>query len=100
MAEKKTKRQAKKKMGTIDKILLIVFICLVLFVVKMIQLFEAYGMVPDTLITCVFAAVVGEVSITGWIKTTKERYQDRKWQLEDREAEREAAQHTEDTTQV
>lgn len=97
MAERKrTKRQAKKKMGTIDKILLILFISLVIFVVKMIQLFEAYGMVPDTLITCVFAAIVGEVSITGWIKTTKERHQDRKWQLEDQEA----AQNTEDTTTV
>ena len=94
--QKKTKRQAKKKMGTIDKILLILFIGLVIFVVKMIQLFEAYGMVPDTLITCVFAAIVGEVSITGWIKTTKERHQDRKWQLEDQEA----AQNTEDTTTV
>lgn len=93
MAERKrTKRQAKKKMGTIDKILLIVFICLVLFVVYMIRLFEQYGMVPDTLITCVFAAAVGECSITGWIKTTKERKQDRKWQLEDQEA----AQNTED----
>lgn len=93
---KRTTRQAKKKMGTIDKILLILFIGLVIFVIKMIQLFEAYGMVPDTLITCVFAAIVGEVSITGWIKTTKERYQDRKWQLEDQEA----AQNTEDTTTV
>lgn len=93
---KRTKRQAKKKMGTIDKILLILFIGLVIFVVKMIQLFEAYGMVPDTLITCVFAAVVGEVSITGWIKTTKERLQDRKWQLEDQEA----AKNTEDATTV
>jgi len=97
MAERKrTKRQAKKKMGTIDKILLILFIGLVIFIIKMIQLFEAYGMVPDTLITCVFAAIVGEVSITGWIKTTKERHQDRKWQLEDQEA----AQNTEDTTTV
>lgn len=93
---KRTKRQAKKKMGTIDKILLTLFIGLVIFVVKMIQLFEAYGMVPDTLITCVFAAIVGEVSITGWIKTTKERLQDRKWQLEDQET----AQNTEDTTTV
>jgi len=97
MAERKrTKRQAKKKMGTIDKILLILFIGLVIFIIKMIQLFEAYGMVPDTLITCVFAAIVGEVSITGWIKTTKERHQDRKWQLEDQEA----TQNTEDTTTV
>ncbi len=94
---KRKKRPEKKKMGTIDKILLIVFVCLVLFVVKMIQLFEAYGTVPDTLITCVFAAAVGECSITGWIKTTKERHQDRKWQLEDQENENE---RTEDTTQI
>lgn len=89
-------RPEKKKMGTIDKILLIVFVCLVLFVVKMIQLFEAYGTVPDTLITCVFAAAVGECSITGWIKTTKERHQDRKWQLEDQQKQQEATQYTGD----
>lgn len=61
--------------------------------VYMIRIFEAYGAVPDTLITCVFAAAVGECSITGWIKTTKGRHQDRTWRFEDQAA----AQSAEDT---
>ena len=49
----------------------------------MILLFEKYGSVPDTLITCVFAALAGECGIMGWIKTTKEKNKDREWFLED-----------------
>ena len=49
---KKTKRK-KKRIGTMDLILLLVFICLVIFTVTMIRLFQVYGSVPDTLVTCV-----------------------------------------------
>ena len=60
------------------------------FTIAMIQIFREYGAVPDTLVTCVFAALAGECGIMGWIKTTKERKQDRAWQQQDkREAERE-----------
>lgn len=48
---KKTKRK-KKRIGTMDLILLLVFICLVIFTVTMIRLFQVYGSVPDTLVTC------------------------------------------------
>ncbi len=47
---KKTKRK-KKRIGTMDLILLLVFICLVIFTVTMIRLFQVYGSVPDTLVT-------------------------------------------------
>ena len=40
-------------------------------------------MIPDTLVTCVFAALGGECGAMAWIKTTKERRQDREWQKQD-----------------
>lgn len=46
-------------------------------------------MVPDTLVNCVFVALAGECGIMGWIKTSKEKNKDRRWQLEDRKRERE-----------
>ena len=47
---------------------------------------------PDTLITCVFATLGGECGILGWIKTTKEKKQDRRWQLADMRREKEEAE--------
>lgn len=45
---------------------------------------------PDTLVTCVFATLGGECGILGWIKTNKDKRQDRRWQREDMKREREA----------
>ena len=70
-------------------ILIIVGISLLVFTVTMIHLFETYGSVPDTLITCVFGALAGECGIMGWIKTSKERRRDRKWELEDKKSNQE-----------
>ena len=86
---KKTKRK-KKRIGTMDLILLLVFICLVIFTVTMTRLFQVSGSVPDTLVTCVFATLGGECGILGWIKTNKDKRQDRRWQREDMKREREA----------
>lgn len=83
-----TKKSSKKAIGTMNIILIIVGVFLVLFTLKMISLFETYGMVPDTLINCVFVALAGECGIMGWIKTSKERNKDRRWLLEDREQEK------------
>jgi hypothetical protein len=86
------KSPQKKGLGTMDIILVIVGICLLAFTISMIQLFREYGAVPDTLITCVFAALGGECGIMGWIKTTKDRNRERTWEVEDRqEAKTEAA---------
>lgn len=95
MAGKRTQAKTKgrkKRMGTMDFILLIVFLCLTVFTIAMIVLFTVYGSVPDTLITCVFATLGGECGILGWIKTTKEKEQDRRWQLADMRREKEEAE--------
>ena len=56
------------------------------------ELFKQYGMVPDTLVTCVFAALTGECGVMGWIKTSKVKHQERRWQKEDMREANMAAQ--------
>lgn len=73
-----------KKIRTMDLILVIVGILLISFTITMIVIFKQTGMIPDTLCTCVFAALGGECGVMGWIKTSKERHRDRSWELEDR----------------
>lgn len=63
----------KKKIGTLDKVLLFLAIFMVLFVVAMIVLHIITGSTPDVLIGCVFAACIGEFSVTGYIQTNKEK---------------------------
>ena len=67
-----------------DIILVVMAVLLVAFTLKMILVFEQTGAIPDTLCTCVFAALGGECVVMGWIKTTKDKLTDRKWQIEDR----------------
>lgn len=63
----------KKKIGTMNLILIIIGILTLIFTVTMIWIFIVQGAVPDTLITCFFAFVSGEAGIMGWIKTSKEK---------------------------
>lgn len=72
-----------KHIKTMDVILVIIAVVLVAFTVEMVLIFRETGMIPDTLVTCVFAALGGECGAMAWIKTAKERNKDRKWQKED-----------------
>lgn len=72
-------------MKTMDIILIIVAVLVIAFTVTMILVFLKYAMVPDTLITCFYAAMASECGIMGWIKTAKVRNQERKWMEEDLE---------------
>lgn len=80
-----------KEIRTMDVILVIVAILLIAFTVEMIRIFRETGMIPDTLCTCVFAALGGECGAMAWIRTSKDRKQAREWELEDR------AQNTQNT---
>lgn len=91
------KKESRFHLNKMDVILIIIAVTLCVFTLKMIALFEAYMAVPDTLITCVFSVCGGECGFMGWIKTSNEKYRDRRWQLEDEdrmkaEAQRQAAQ--------
>lgn len=80
-----------KKRRTMDTILVIIAVFILSFVGIMLWLYYMTGGIPDTLCTCVFAICGGECGVMGWIKTTKERTQDRENLLEDREHEEKLA---------
>lgn len=77
-----------------DIILVVMAFLLVAFTLEMIHVFKTSGAIPDTLCTCVFAALGGECGIMGWIKTTKDKYTDRQWQIEDRALEQKESEET------
>jgi len=88
--------QTGKGLGGMDKILIILGAFLLCFIVTMIVIFIVTGSTPDTLIQCVFGLGGLEGGVMGWIKTTKERRQDRRWARQDaREAERAAREERE-----
>lgn len=85
--------EKKRSIKVMNLILVIVGVSLLVFTIVMIQIFKMYGSVPDTLVTCVYATLGGECGIMGWIKTTKDRTRERKWEMQDqREARAEAMQ--------
>lgn len=76
----------KKNQGisTMTIILIIIGTLLVAFTAVMVWVYKDTGGIPDTLCTCVFAALGGECGVMGWIRTTKDKNKEREWQLEDR----------------
>lgn len=82
-----------KRMGAMDKILIVLGVFLLCFIVAMVVIFIKKDSIPDTLVQCVFGACGLEGGVMGWIKTTKERRQDRRWARQDaREAARAAGE--------
>ena len=79
-----------ERFGTMNLILVMVGVVFAVFTTVMIVLFCLYGSVPDTLVTCVFGVLGGECGVMGWIKTSKERNRERKWEVEDRKSEKES----------
>lgn len=77
----------KRKIKTMDAVLVTMAVFLLVFVVVMLWLYQATGGIPDTLCTCVFAACGGECGVMGWIRTTKDRQRERRYEVEDRREE-------------
>lgn len=44
---------------------------LIAFVLKMIELYETTGGVPDTLVSCVLGGGLAELALTAWITVSK-----------------------------
>lgn len=76
------------RFGVMNLILVVVGASAALFTYEMIELFKQYAAIPDNLCICFFSLIGGECGVMGWIKTTKERKQERKWQEQDRQRDR------------
>ena len=77
-------RKKNKKFNKMDFFLLVDLLLIIIFTVVMIVLYINTLAVPDTLIISVFGVLGGELGIMGWIKSTKEREETRRQELEDR----------------
>ena len=80
---------AVKKVGTLNLVLILVGAFFVWFNWQMILVFREYGSIPETYACAVVAATIGECGICGWIRTNKDKQQDRKWQKQDEKEGRE-----------
>ena len=76
-----------KKFGTLILVLMFVGAFFIWFNWQMILLYKDCGSMPESYACAVVAATIGECGICGWIRTTKDKKLDRKWQKQD---EREA----------
>lgn len=59
------------KVKTSKIILLVLGGLLIAFVLKMINLYENTGGIPDTLVTCVLGSGLAELALTAWITVSK-----------------------------
>ena len=66
------KRRTRRKVKTCDIALIIVLLLAIIFTSVIIWLFVKYQSIPDTLVTCVFAALFGELGCLTYIKKLKE----------------------------
>lgn len=73
VATERLEKAAEKKMGTMDKVLILEAILLISYTVADLVVFCHTGAEPYTLTGCVFAVCGLENGVMGWIKTTKEK---------------------------
>lgn len=69
-----------ERIGTLNIILIIVGAFFLWFNWQMIELFKSYGSMPETYAMCVVGATIGECGICGWIRTNKDKRQERDWE--------------------
>lgn len=62
-----------KKMGTMDKVLILEAVILVVYTVAALVVFWHTGNEPATLTACVFGVCGLENGVMGWIKTNKDK---------------------------
>ena len=89
--KKKIKKivSAIKKVGTLNIVLMLVGAFFIWFNWQMILVFRECGSMPETYACAVVAATIGECGICGWIRTNKDKQQERNWQKQDEKVGRE-----------
>lgn len=65
-----------KKLGTLDVVLIFMFVFFMWFNGQMLAIYKSKGSMPETYACAVIAATIGECGICGWIRTTKDKKRD------------------------
>lgn len=81
-------REAVNKIGTLNRILILVGVFFIWFNWQMLEIFRESSCIPETYACAVIAATIGECGICGWIRTNKDRKRERQWEQEDKQAEK------------
>ena len=76
-------KQLVKKVGTLNLVLILMFIFFIWCI------FRECMAIPETYACAVVAATIGEAGICGWIRTTKDRNREHKWELEEKKDQEE-----------
>lgn len=63
-----------KKLGTLNIVLICVFVYMMYINWKMLMVFSQCGSAPESAWCALIAALLGECGICGWIKTSKEKH--------------------------
>lgn len=71
------------KIATLDVVLIFVGSFFFWFNYQMLEMFKAVGSIPEGYACAVVAATIGECGICGWIRTNKDKKQQRVWDKED-----------------
>lgn len=84
---KKRRKQRKirkffKQLGTLNIVLICVFAYLVVINWQMLDVYRTYGSAPESAWCALIAALIGECGICGWIRTNKDKQQDRQYEKE------------------
>ena len=86
------------KIGTMNLILILVGAFFVWFNWQMLEIFREYAAIPETYACAVITATIGECGICGWIRTNKDKQQDRKWDQDRRERESKESEESEEVS--
>ena len=70
-------QRAYKKIGTLNLILVVMFVFFLWFNWQMISLYKEANSIPETYAVAVVGATIGEAGICGWIRTTKDKRRDK-----------------------
>ena len=78
------------KIGTLNLVLIAVGAFFVCFNWQLLDIYRISGSIPETYACAVVAATIGECGICGWIRINKDRKREHQWELEEKQAEKEA----------
>lgn len=70
-------QRAYKKIGTLNLVLVVMFVFFLWFNWQMISLYREANSIPETYAVAVVGATIGEAGICGWIRTTKDKRRDK-----------------------
>lgn len=85
-------KEAIDRIGTLNRVLILVGAFFIWFNWQMLEIFKQYASIPETYACAVIAATIGECGICGWIRTTKDRKREREWEQEDKLFEKSTAE--------